>query len=153
MSPLELCSTLSYPSIYSLILFCSLPVSLTQHLHNICSLFLSASLSFVHAACSLEKQVPSRKKRHGTHKTTPFQSSYKTHAEGHRVTMAILQFGTKSREVSGSADINTKIEWWWGLVRVGGRMGVGGYWCIWTCGGLRCRGPKRRGWGWQVRDW
>lgn len=26
-------------------------------------------------------------------------------------------------------------------------MGGGGYWCIRTCGGLRCRGPRRMG-GW-----
>lgn len=37
-------------------------------------------------------------------------SSYKTPAEGHCETMAILQFETKSRVVGGSADIKTKIE-------------------------------------------
>lgn len=37
--------------------------------------------------------------------------SYKTPAEGHRETMAILQFGTERRAVGGRADIKTKIEW------------------------------------------
>lgn len=77
-------------------------------------------------------------------------------------TMTVLQFETNRRRLGSRASIKTKIEWCWGLVRVGGRIGVGHYWCIWTCGKPRCRGPKRRegrsrtdspqGW-WSLSPW
>ena len=142
---------LSNQNAYSLDFFHSVVL---QDIASVCyPLFLSLSLSLsLYFIYSWEKKDTQTKHvTHAHHKTTPDDQLLENTSWRSLRNNGNSSIWDWKQSGKWQGDIKTKIEWWWRLVRVGGRMGVGGYWCIWTCGRLRCRGALKE--GGQVSDW